>query len=108
MESEGEVNQGVNMAKSKRQYVVTRTFSAGVHVGELVERNGKEVQLANARRIWYWQGAASLHQVADRGVGAGSKVSVSVPSIILTEAIEIIPCSEAAEKNLREYAPWVA
>lgn len=34
----------------KRPYVVVRTYSAGVHCGELVSRKGQEVVLANARR----------------------------------------------------------
>jgi len=86
-------------------YVVVRTYSAGVHVGELVERNGKEVRLANARRIWSWEGANTLHEIATAGVSAGSKVSVSVAMIDLTEAIEIIHCSEAGERSLRA-AKW--
>jgi len=66
------------------------------------------VTLSNARRIWYWQGAASISQIAVSGVGAGSKVAVPVGEIVLTEAIEVITCAEAGEKSLRECAPWVA
>lgn len=95
------------MAKSMKQYVVVRTYSAGVHVGELVERNGKEVVLANARRIWSWKGANSLNEIALRGVGAGSRVSEAVPSITLTEAIEVIQSSAEGEKALRG-ATWVS
>ena len=63
--------------------------------------NGKEVVLKNARRIWYWEGAFTLSAVATEGVSKSSKLSVEVPEILLTEAIEIIPCSEAASANLR-------
>ena len=45
-------------AKSKLPYVMVRTYSAGVFAGELVSRKGQEVILKNARRIWYWAGAA--------------------------------------------------
>jgi hypothetical protein len=94
------------MAKSKgNPYVVVRTYSAGVHVGELVERNGKEVRLAKARRLWKWTGAYTLNEVATTGVGAKSKVSVKVSEITLTEAIEVITCTAAAEANLRA-AKW--
>ena len=85
--------------------VIVRTYSAGVHFGELVERNGKEVQLANARRIWSWQGANTLHEVATRGVGAGSRVSDVAPSVVLTEAIEIIDCTSDGAANI-EAAQW--
>lgn len=87
------------------QYVVVRTYSAGVHVGEFVTRNGREVTLRNARRIWSWEGAYTLHEVAAVGVGPGSRVSVAVPSIDLTEAIEVIECTEAGEASLQE-AVW--
>ena len=90
------------------QYVVVRTYSAGVHVGEMIERRGREVDLANARRIWSWKlsdtsGINSLHEVCTSGVGPGSRVSVQIPAITLLEAIEVLPCSEAAEQNLRAF-----
>ena len=87
------------------RYVVVRTYSAGVHVGILQTREGREVTLTNARRIWSWQGANTLHEIALHGVGEGSRVSESVPLIALTEAIEIIPCSAEAEAKLRA-ATW--
>lgn len=86
-------------------YVIVRTYSAGVHVGELVSRKGKEVTLENARRIWYWKGANTLNEIAQHGVGAGSKIAEPVAKIVLTEAIEIIDASEAAAENLRA-ASW--
>ena len=87
------------------RYVVVRTFSAGVHVGELSDRREKEVDLKNARRIWSWKGANTLHEIANRGVSEGSRVSEAVASITLTESIEIIDCTEDAQANLRA-AKW--
>jgi hypothetical protein len=92
----------VKQAKQAK-YVVVRTYSAGVHVGELDHRNGKEVVLLRARRIWSWTGAFTLSAIAVGGVGAGSRLSVEVPEITLTEAIEVIVTEVAAEKNLREF-----
>jgi hypothetical protein len=89
------------MAEAKRWYVVVRTYSAGVHVCELVSRKGQEVTLKNARRIWRWFGANTLHEVAVGGIDAEkSRVSVPVPTIYLTQAIEIIPASEAAMRSI--------
>jgi len=93
------------MATKKREAVLIRTYSAGVHFGYLIERNGKEVKLSDARRIWSWQGANTLNEIATAGVGKGSKISVTVESILLLEAIEIIPCTPAAVKVL-ESAEW--
>lgn len=71
--------------------VLIRTYSAGVHVGTLEERNGTEVVLSNARRIWSWSGAFSLSEIATKGLDRkNSKISCDVPEIILTNAIEII------------------
>ena len=69
--------------------VIVRTYSAGVHFGKLASRNGKEVVLKDARRIWYWEGAFTISAVARLGISAKSKISVEVPEILLTEAIEI-------------------
>ena len=83
-----------------------RTYSAGVHFGELELRKGKEVALVNTRRVWYWSGAASLSQLALKGGDDKSKISVVLPKIILTEAIEIIPCQPQAIKWFKETPEW--
>lgn len=93
------------MRKTSSSYVVVRTNSAGVHVGMFVYRKGKEVRLTCARRIWSWQGANTLHEIALNGVRKGSRVSAEVQHIVLTEAIEVIACSKTGEANLRS-ASW--
>ena len=89
-------------------YVLVRTYSAGVHAGELVSRNGKEVELKNARRIWYWAGAASLSQLSMEGTSKPDKCKFprEVTEIILTEAIEIIPCTKKAQKSIKGVKIW--
>ena len=89
------------MAKGK-PFVVVRTYSAGVHVGSLVSRKGREVVLADARRLWRWRGANTLHEVALAGVSEKdyTRLSDPVATITLTEAIEVIPASPAAKANL--------
>lgn len=81
-------------------FCVVRTFSAGVHMGTVREQSGTAVLLQDARRLWSWSGANTLHEVAARGVDDGSRISDPVPLILLTQAIEIIPCSDAARANL--------
>ena len=76
-------------------FVLIRTYSAGVHFGTLIKKEGKEVTLSNARRLWSWSGALSLSEIASKGIDLkNSKVSVPVEEIILTEATEIIRVSE--------------
>ena len=84
--------------------VVIRTYSAGVHIGILAERNGPEVRLTDTRRLWKWTGAFTLSEVASNGVKT-AKMPVAQGEIILTECIEIIPMSSSAWKQLSEIKP---
>lgn len=94
----------------EKQYVMVRTYSAGVFAGYLKSRDGKEVELEKARRIWYWSGAASLSQLAQSGTSnpQGCKFPEPVDSVILTEAIEIIPISPVAKKSIEGVPVWRA
>lgn len=78
--------------------VIIRTHSAGVHIGTLKCREGQEVILTNARRLWSWSGALSLNEVATNGViRKDSKISANVPEITLLQAIEIIPVAKGVD-----------
>ena len=89
-------------------YYIVRTYSAGVFAGNIESRNGKEVVMTNARRIWYWEGAASLSQLAMDGTAAPEKCKFpkAVDRIELTEAIEIIQCTPQAEKSIKGVKEW--
>ena len=88
------------------KYVIVRTYSAGVHVGTITSLKGKEAVLSDARRIWSWKGAFTLSEIANHGVGNGSKLSEEVPVIILTEVIEVIPVSADSEKQLKSLGAY--
>jgi hypothetical protein len=90
--------------------VLIRSRDSGVHFGTLAERNGAEVTLTNARRIWYWKGAASLSQMAMTGVSEPRecKFSVPVPSITVLGVCEVIPCPRDACENLEGVPEWTA
>lgn len=84
------------------EFVVVRTYSAGVHCGTLVESSGTAVRLADARRIWRWSGANTLHELSLRGASREyTRISEAIPWILLTQAIEVIPCSAEAVQNLK-------
>ena len=93
-----------------REYVIVRTYSAGVFAGELVWRDGKEVELANARRLWYWEGAATLSQLAMTGTTRPQKCQFppEVEKVILTEAIEILGVTPQARASIAAVKAWVA
>ena len=96
------------MPAPKSRYVIVRTYSAGVFAGTLVSRKGKEAVLTNARRIWYWTGAASLSQLAVDGTSSPKtcKFPCAVPRVELTEAIEIIDVTPKAQKSIAEVPVW--
>lgn len=90
------------------EYVIVRTHSAGVFAGYLKYRQGKEVVLIHARRIWYWKGAASLSQLATDGVKYPKecKFPAEVPQVTLTEAIEILLVTAKAKKSIDGVPVW--
>lgn len=90
--------------------VIVRTYSAGVFAGKLVKREGKEVVLRDARRLWYWSGAASLSELAEKGVSRPDecKFPVAVSEVILTEAIEILKLSDIAKASIDSVPVWTA
>lgn len=90
------------------KYVLVRTYSAGVFAGYLESRTGQEVVLTNARRIWYWDGAASLSQLAREGTSKPEKCKFPCPvgRVELLQAIEIIDVTETAKKSIQEVPEW--
>jgi hypothetical protein len=87
---------------------IIRGYASGVHFGTLVKKDGREVELANSRRLWRWHtgGAGiSLSEVSQTGIDASrSKVAVNLPSITILDALEIIPVTDAAAASI-EGAP---
>lgn len=92
------------------EFVIVRTYSAGVFAGTLSRREGKEVEMVNARRLWYWAGAASLSQLAVVGTARprDCKFPEPVSKVILTEAIEILSVSPDAKKSIEAVPVWTA
>jgi hypothetical protein len=95
---------------SDQPYVIVRTYSAGVFAGCLEAREGREVSLTEARRIWYWAGAASLSQLAVEGTSQPErcKFPVAVPRVLLLEAIEILDVTPEARASIEGVPVWRA
>lgn len=100
--------QSLPVVVNGKKYVIVRTYSAGVFAGFLESKNGKEVVLLNARRIFYWSGAASLSQLAIDGTSKPNdcKFPEAVSRIELTEAIEILDVTEKAKKSIDGVKVW--
>ncbi|MCB1940172.1 MAG: hypothetical protein KDE64_13370, partial [Rhodocyclaceae bacterium] len=91
-----------------KKYVIVRTYSAGVFAGYLKKREGKEATLLNARRLWYWDGACSLSQLAVDGTTSPGtcKFPVEVEYIELTEVIEVLPVTKKAQDSIASVPVW--
>jgi hypothetical protein len=92
----------------QKRYVIVRTYSAGVFAGYLVKKDGQEVTLINARRLWYWDGAASLSQLAMEGVTKpeNCKFPCEVDKVELMQVIEILDVTKSAQKIIAKVPIW--
>lgn len=90
------------------EYVIVRTYSAGVFAGYLKTRTGMEAVLVNARRIWYWAGANSLSDLATQGTKKPDecKFTCEVAKTELTQVIEILSVTQEAKKNIAKVKIW--
>lgn len=87
------------------QRCLVRTYSAGVHIGEVAyvnPNNSMEIKLENALRLWKWAGGGlSLSAVANNGIKDGRLNKTG--DVYLTNAIEFIPTTEKAERTYVEF-----
>ena len=89
-------------------YVIVRGDRSGVFAGYLKSRKDREVILLNARRIWYWDGASSLSELAEEGTSKpeNCKFPCEVKRIQILDAIEVLDCSEKSRLSIKEVAIW--
>lgn len=89
-------------------YCIIRTYSAGVFAAYVESRNGKEAVLRQARRLWYWDGANSLSDIAIKGVTKpeNCKFTTPVDKEVVTEVIEILYVTKEAEASIAGVEEW--
>lgn len=90
------------------EYKIIRGDRSGVFAGYLKSRKDREVVLLQARRIWYWEGASSLSQLAEEGTKKPDKCKFpkEVAEILILDAIEILSCTEEARKSIAGVPIW--
>ena len=114
--NEIEINSKIYVKKSslnpidKSNYVIVRTYSAGIFAGTIELQDGKRVVLSNARRIWYWDGSASLSELATKGTSKpeNCKFPCAVERVELMEVIEILNVTPVARKSIESVKEWTA
>ena len=90
------------------RYCIVRGDRSGVYAGVLKARQDRETVLTDARKIWYWQGATCLAQLASEGTSKpnGCKFPAPVAEVAITDVIEVIPCTAKAEASIRSVRVW--
>lgn len=88
--------------------VIVRGDKSGVFFGTLASKDGSEVKLTGCRRLWYWDGAASISQLAVDGTKRPNqcKFTVTVGEIVILDAIEIISCTDKAVRSIEGVEEW--
>jgi hypothetical protein len=88
--------------------VIVRADRAGVFYGTLTAKEGSEVTLENARKLYYWTGANAIEEIALSGVKKASncKFTVVNKEITINNWIQINPCTDSAIDNIESVVEW--
>lgn len=105
-----EEEKKMSKVKIDDRWYIVRCNRAGVFFGHIANRDGREVELTDCRRLWYWDGAASLSELAVNGTKrpGNCKFTVTVQELTVLDAIEIIPCTDTAAKSILGVSEWKA
>lgn len=98
------------MKINKDTWYIIRSDRAGVFFGHIAELDEAKatVTMTECRRLWYWDGACSLSELATEGTitPRNCKFTVIVPEMEIFTVIEIIPCSDKAVASIQGVKPW--
>jgi hypothetical protein len=88
--------------------VIVRADRAGVFFGTLTEKQGSEVVLTNARKLFYWNGANAVEELSVNGTTKANdcKFTVVVEEMTILNVIQIISCTEKSISNIESVSEW--
>ena len=113
-ESEAEMATKKATKQHARQYVIVRCDKAGVHCGFLEKQTRDHLVLTQSRRVWYWNGAASISEIAVHGLNpaksASCKIAAEVSRIQLrqSDVCEVIEMHDAGRESIQGMPVWRA
>lgn len=94
------------------QKVIVRSINAGVFFGTLasVTPDGCACEITTARKLWYWEGAAAVEELAESGTRLPEKCkfTVTVKSIAVAGICQIIPATDKAAESIEGVPEWKA
>lgn len=94
--------------EQNNQYYIVRCDKAGVFFGKIKGKNGNEVIMTDVRKLWYWEGAAAVEQLAVEGTKKprGCKFTVVVDEMSVMDPVQIIPCTDEAVESIKAVNVW--
>lgn len=97
--------------ETEQKFSIIRTHSAGVWFGNIKKLDGTIAIVTNARRLWYWSGAASLSQLAIEGTKRprDCKFTMTITDedgVYLPQVIEVLPCEKEAVESINNVPVW--
>ena len=93
--------------KEKERYIV-RCNRAGVFFGEIAKHEGNEVVMRNVRKLWYWDGACAVEELAKNGTTqpGNCKFTVTIDEMTVIDPVQILPVTGKAAKSLDAVKEW--
>lgn len=96
-----------------REYVIVRSKDSGCHAGYIEDDwrlcgISDGATLYNSRRLWYWDGAATLSQLATTGPQrpGNCKFPAAIGEIVVYGVCEVIPCTTLAQEVIEGVSAW--
>ena len=89
-------------------YSIIRSDRFGIYFAEVKSQTEKTIVLQNARNIHYWNGAASVLQLATdpTNLRSNTRITMSVDTLSITDTVMVIPCTKVAEDFLKAFPVW--
>ncbi len=86
------------------KYCIVRCRLAGVHAGIVEAMDNNILILKDSRRMWAWKSAFTLSECAMKGIEKDSKIACAVDTVIIPvcDVGEVIPCTDSAQKTIKE------
>lgn len=87
---------------------IVRTNRAGVFFGKIEKLEGTTATMTGARRLWFWEGAASLSELAQYGTASvsGCKFPCAVEEVVLFDVLEILSVTDEAAASIDKVKEW--
>ena len=92
----------------ENKYFIVRTDRAGVFFGQIKERSADEVTMTNVRKLFYWDGACAVEELATNGTKRpqACKFTIAIPEMVIADPIQIIPCTDKAIESINGVKVW--